>query len=172
MTGRKREGKKSQHFESHLTPEILSLHPFQVYKILVRRAPDESWVVFRRYTDFSRLNNKVRRKWLESGDGKMIHCLCLIQFLSFCYVCVWQLKEMFPKFKLSLPPKRRFKDNYDMNFLEERQVGLQAFLQNLVAQKDMTERYSRVCAAPKTDKIHVLYTCDCVDSGCQMLYHC
>ncbi|KAM9501359.1 sorting nexin-16 isoform 2-T2 [Clarias gariepinus] len=80
---------------------------FTVYKILVRRAPDESWVVFRRYTDFSRLNNK--------------------------------LKEMFPKFKLSLPPKRRFKDNYDMNFLEERQVGLQAFLQNLVAQKDMTE---------------------------------
>ncbi|KAB5579796.1 hypothetical protein PHYPO_G00199080 [Pangasianodon hypophthalmus] len=79
---------------------------FTVYKILVRRAPDESWVIFRRYTDFSRLNDK--------------------------------LKELFPKFRLSLPPKRRFKDNYDMNFLEERQVGLQAFLQNLVAQKDMT----------------------------------
>lgn len=79
---------------------------FTVYKILVRRAPDESWVVFRRYMDFSRLNDK--------------------------------LKEIFPKFRLSLPPKRRFKDNYDMKFLEERQVGLQAFLQNLVAQKDMT----------------------------------
>ncbi|KAG7329725.1 hypothetical protein KOW79_005947 [Hemibagrus wyckioides] len=80
---------------------------FTVYKILVRRAPDESWVIFRRYTDFIRLNDK--------------------------------LKEMFPKLRLSLPPKRRFKDNYDMNFLEERQVGLQAFLQNLVAQKDMTK---------------------------------
>ncbi|TSS97526.1 Sorting nexin-16 [Bagarius yarrelli] len=80
---------------------------FTVYKILVRRAPDESWVIFRRYTDFTRLNNK--------------------------------LKEMFPKLRLSLPPKRRFKDNYDVNFLEERQVGLQEFLQNLVTQKDMTK---------------------------------
>ncbi|XP_060729347.1 sorting nexin-16-like isoform X2 [Tachysurus vachellii] len=80
---------------------------FTVYKILVRRAPDESWVIFRRYTDFTRLHDK--------------------------------LKEMFPKLRLSLPPKRRFKDNYDMNFLEERQFGLQAFLHNLVAQKDMTK---------------------------------
>lgn len=31
----------------------------QVFKILVRKTPDESWVVFRRYTDFSRLNDKV-----------------------------------------------------------------------------------------------------------------
>lgn len=34
--------------------------PSQVFKILVRKGPDESWVVFRRYTDFSRLNDKVR----------------------------------------------------------------------------------------------------------------
>lgn len=31
----------------------------QVFKVLVRKPPDESWVVFRRYTDFSRLNDKV-----------------------------------------------------------------------------------------------------------------
>lgn len=31
----------------------------QVFKVLVRKTPDESWVVFRRYTDFSRLNDKV-----------------------------------------------------------------------------------------------------------------
>ncbi|XP_066537255.1 sorting nexin-16-like [Hoplias malabaricus] len=80
---------------------------FTVYKVLVRRAPDESWVIFRRYTDFSRLNDK--------------------------------LKEAFPQFRLALPPKRWFKDNYDMNFLEERQLGLQAFLQNLVAHKDITD---------------------------------
>ncbi|XP_031415567.1 sorting nexin-16-like isoform X2 [Clupea harengus] len=79
---------------------------FTVYKILVRRTPNESWVVFRRYADFSRLNDK--------------------------------LKEMFPRFKLSLPPKRWFRDNYDMSFLEDRQLGLQAFLQNLVAYKDIT----------------------------------
>ncbi|KAM9690111.1 sorting nexin-16 isoform 1-T2 [Dama dama] len=78
---------------------------FTVYKILVKKTPEESWVVFRRYTDFSRLNDK--------------------------------LKEMFPGFRLALPPKRWFRDNYNADFLEDRQLGLQAFLQNLVAHKDI-----------------------------------
>uniref|UniRef100_UPI00358EF5A2 sorting nexin-16-like isoform X3 n=1 Tax=Myxine glutinosa TaxID=7769 RepID=UPI00358EF5A2 len=79
---------------------------FTIYKILVKPRPEESWVVFRRYTDFARLNDK--------------------------------LKEMFPGFRLALPPKRWFKDNFDPIFLEDRQAGLQAFLQNLVAHKDVT----------------------------------
>ncbi|ROJ13805.1 Sorting nexin-16 [Anabarilius grahami] len=81
---------------------------FTVYKILVRRAPDESWHIFRRYTDFSRLQDKLR--------------------------------EIFPVFKFVLPPKRWFK-NFNSEFLEERQLGLQDFLQHLVAQKDMRNRY-------------------------------
>ncbi|XP_054621322.1 sorting nexin-16 isoform X2 [Dunckerocampus dactyliophorus] len=97
--------------ERPITPTVLGYEvmeeraKFTVYKILVRKTTDESWVVFRRYTDFSRLNDK--------------------------------LKEMFPGFRLSLPPKRWFKDNYDSDFLEDRQLGLQAFLQNLVAHKDI-----------------------------------
>ncbi|XP_066540014.1 sorting nexin-16 isoform X1 [Hoplias malabaricus] len=97
--------------ERPITPTVLGYEvmeeraKFTVYKILVRKSHEESWVVFRRYTDFSRLNDK--------------------------------LKEMFPGFRLSLPPKRWFKDNYDLDFLEDRQLGLQAFLQNLVAHKDI-----------------------------------
>ncbi|XP_071341845.1 sorting nexin-16 isoform X1 [Trachinotus anak] len=97
--------------ERPITPTVLGYEvmeeraKFTVYKILVRKTPDESWVVFRRYADFSRLNDK--------------------------------LKDMFPGFRLSLPPKRWFKDNYDSDFLEDRQLGLQAFLQNLVAHKDI-----------------------------------
>ncbi|XP_056155436.1 sorting nexin-16 isoform X2 [Lampris incognitus] len=97
--------------ERPITPTVLGYEvmeeraKFTVYKVLVRGTQDESWVVFRRYTDFSRLNDK--------------------------------LKEMFPGFRLALPPKRWFKDNYDTDFLEERQLGLQAFLQNLVAHKDI-----------------------------------
>ncbi|KAJ6663968.1 hypothetical protein lerEdw1_008922 [Lerista edwardsae] len=93
------------------TPTILGYEvmeeraKFTVYKILVKRNPEENWVVFRRYTDFSRLNDK--------------------------------LKDMFPGFRLALPPKRWFKDNYNPDFLEDRQLGLQAFLQNLVAHKDI-----------------------------------
>lgn len=48
---------------------------------------------------------------------------------------------MFPGFRLSLPPKRWFKDNYDSGFLEDRQLGLQAFLQNLIAHKDIANWY-------------------------------
>ncbi|XP_029313237.1 sorting nexin-16 isoform X2 [Cottoperca gobio] len=97
--------------ERPITPTLLGYEvmeeraKFTVFKVLVRKTPDESWVVFRRYTDFSRLNDK--------------------------------LKEMFPGFRLSLPPKRWFKDNYETDFLEDRQLGLQAFLQNLVAHKDI-----------------------------------
>uniref|UniRef100_UPI0037E92B16 sorting nexin-16 isoform X1 n=2 Tax=Semicossyphus pulcher TaxID=241346 RepID=UPI0037E92B16 len=97
--------------ERPITPTVLGYEvmeeraKFTVFKVLVRKSADESWVVFRRYTDFSRLNDK--------------------------------LKEMFPGFRLSLPPKRWFKDNYDSDFLEDRQLGLQAFLQNLVAHKDI-----------------------------------
>ncbi|XP_058524747.1 sorting nexin-16 isoform X1 [Ochotona princeps] len=93
------------------TPTILGYEvmeeraKFTVYKILVKKTAEESWVVFRRYTDFSRLNDK--------------------------------LKEMFPGFRLALPPKRWFKNNYSADFLEDRQLGLQAFLQNLVAHKDI-----------------------------------
>lgn len=98
--------------ERPITPTVLGYEvmeeraKFTVFKVLVRKSPDESWVVFRRYTDFSRLNDK--------------------------------LKEMFPGFRLALPPKRWFKDNYDSDFLEDRQLGLQAFLQNLVAHKDIS----------------------------------
>nr|XP_046226566.1 sorting nexin-16 isoform X2 [Scatophagus argus]XP_046226567.1 sorting nexin-16 isoform X2 [Scatophagus argus] len=97
--------------ERPITPTVLGYEvmeeraKFTVFKVLVKKTPDESWVVFRRYTDFSRLNDKLR--------------------------------EMFPGFRLSLPPKRWFKDNYDSDFLEDRQLGLQAFLQNLVAHKDI-----------------------------------
>ncbi|KAM4533788.1 sorting nexin-16 isoform 2-T3 [Odontesthes bonariensis] len=100
-----------QEEERPITPTVLGYEvmeeraKFTVYKVLVKKTPDESWVVFRRYTDFSRINDK--------------------------------LKEMFPGFRLSLPPKRWFKDNYDSDFLEDRQLGLQAFLQNLVAHKDI-----------------------------------
>ncbi|XP_056290393.1 sorting nexin-16 isoform X1 [Pseudoliparis swirei] len=97
--------------ERPITPTLLGYEvmeeraKFTVFKVLVRKTPDENWVVFRRYTDFSRLNDK--------------------------------LKEMFPGFRLSLPPKRWFKDNYDSDFLEDRLLGLQTFLQNLVAHKDI-----------------------------------
>uniref|UniRef100_A0A8C7XSD6 PX domain-containing protein n=1 Tax=Oryzias sinensis TaxID=183150 RepID=A0A8C7XSD6_9TELE len=51
--------------ERPITPTVLGYEvmeeraKFTVYKILVRKNPDQSWVIFRRYADFSRLNDKV-----------------------------------------------------------------------------------------------------------------
>lgn len=67
--------------------------------------------------------------------GYYVAVFCLLSFP------VLQLKDMFPGFRLSLPPKRWFKDNYDSSFLEDRQLGLQAFLQNLIAHKDIANWY-------------------------------
>lgn len=53
---------------------------------------------------------------------------------------LFQLKELFPVFNFSLPPKRWF-NNFSTEFLEERRLGLQDFLQNLVANKDVLNRY-------------------------------
>uniref|UniRef100_A0A671WWM0 PX domain-containing protein n=2 Tax=Sparus aurata TaxID=8175 RepID=A0A671WWM0_SPAAU len=78
---------------------------FTVYKILVREGQGDSWVIFRRYKDFHRLHDK--------------------------------LKKLFPSFCLALPPKRWFKDNYDEEFLDKRQIGLQTFLQKLTLHKDV-----------------------------------
>uniref|UniRef100_A0A8I6AL47 Sorting nexin 16 n=1 Tax=Rattus norvegicus TaxID=10116 RepID=A0A8I6AL47_RAT len=56
------------------TPTILGYEvmeeraKFTVYKILVKKSPEESWVVFRRYTDFSRLNDKAFCETLEETN--------------------------------------------------------------------------------------------------------
>ncbi|XP_058384935.1 sorting nexin-16 isoform X3 [Diceros bicornis minor] len=56
------------------TPTILGYEvmeeraKFTVYKILVKKAPEESWIVFRRYTDFSRLNDKAFCETLEETN--------------------------------------------------------------------------------------------------------
>ncbi|XP_061746140.1 sorting nexin-16-like [Nerophis ophidion] len=76
---------------------------FTVYKILVSGSQGDSWIIFRRYTDFCRLQSK--------------------------------LKDLFPSGHLVLPPKRWFKDNYDEEFLAERQIALQKFLHNLTHHK-------------------------------------
>ncbi|XP_028283900.1 sorting nexin-16-like isoform X2 [Parambassis ranga] len=97
--------------ERPITPTLLGYKileeraKFTVYKILVTGSKGDNWVIFRRYTDFCRLSDK--------------------------------LKELFPRFHPALPPKRWFKDNYDEDFLEERQVGLQTFLQSLTLHKDV-----------------------------------
>lgn len=48
-----------------------------------------------------------------------------------------ELKLLFPNFDLALPPRRWFKGSDDSAFLEERQVGLQSFLQRLLSRKEI-----------------------------------
>uniref|UniRef100_A0A3B3VD95 PX domain-containing protein n=1 Tax=Poecilia latipinna TaxID=48699 RepID=A0A3B3VD95_9TELE len=59
------------------------------------------------------------------------------RYADFCMLSD-QLRELFPGFHQALPPKRRFKDNYDGSFLEKRRLGLQTFLENLMLHKHIS----------------------------------
>ncbi|XP_035679193.1 sorting nexin-16-like isoform X5 [Branchiostoma floridae] len=80
---------------------------YTLFKIHVQVEADEGWFVFRRYSDFQRLNEKLR--------------------------------NLFPTFRLALPPKRWFKDNFDPTFLEDRILGLQAFVNNVIGHVDIVD---------------------------------
>ncbi|XP_077982089.1 uncharacterized protein LOC144437110 isoform X2 [Glandiceps talaboti] len=80
---------------------------FTVFKLHVQTSTKDNWFVFRRYTDFVRLNH--------------------------------QLKCLFPGFRLALPPKKWFGNNFDCEFLEDRQLGLQAFVTNVTGHKDIVK---------------------------------
>ncbi|ELT98668.1 hypothetical protein CAPTEDRAFT_91347 [Capitella teleta] len=47
-----------------------------------------------------------------------------------------QLQQLFPSFRLALPPKKWFGDNFDRNFLNDRLSGLQAFIDAVVGHRD------------------------------------
>ncbi|RUS73606.1 hypothetical protein EGW08_018629 [Elysia chlorotica] len=48
-----------------------------------------------------------------------------------------QLRELFPNMRLALPPKRWFRSNFDPDFLQDRKVGLQDFLENVTGHRDI-----------------------------------
>lgn len=60
--------------------------------------------------------------------------------LTLFFVEWLQLKEVFPGFGVTLPPKRFLKDNYEKKFLDGRRLSLQTFLQNLTSHKDVASR--------------------------------
>lgn len=81
---------------------------FTVFKIRVEHQPSgRSWFIFRRYTDFVRLNKK--------------------------------LKVLFKGLRLVLPPKRWFGNNFDPIFLEDRLLGLQAYITSILKHKEISQ---------------------------------
>ena len=80
---------------------------FTVYKIHVQKQA-RSWFIFRRYSDFERLNEK--------------------------------LMASFPSIKLHLPPKRRFGDNFNPDFIAGRAQGLQNFIRTILQHRDLRIR--------------------------------
>ncbi|CAD5113196.1 unnamed protein product [Dimorphilus gyrociliatus] len=74
---------------------------FTVFKIHVQKSDNNEWFVFRRYSDFSRLHDRLR--------------------------------EQFPNFRFALPPKKWFGDNFDVRFIDDRKLGLQAFINNILS---------------------------------------
>ncbi|XP_076336654.1 uncharacterized protein LOC143239455 isoform X2 [Tachypleus tridentatus] len=49
------------------------------------------------------------------------------------------LRTLFPDLRLKLPPKRWFGDNFETSFLENRLIGLQTFINNILVQQELTK---------------------------------
>ncbi|CAG5122313.1 unnamed protein product, partial [Candidula unifasciata] len=48
-----------------------------------------------------------------------------------------QLRVLYPSFRFTLPPKRWLRSNFDLDFLEERQKGLQIYVDNITGHRDI-----------------------------------
>ena len=62
--------------------------------------------------------------------------MCNILFIFYFF----QLKTIFPKSNFKLPSKKWFGNNLDPIFLEQRQLGLQLFLNNILSLKYILKR--------------------------------
>ncbi|XP_031552156.1 sorting nexin-16-like [Actinia tenebrosa] len=80
---------------------------FTVYQISVTLSDERNWFVFRRYSDFARLDENLRKLF---DDG-------------------------FPD--ISLPPKRYLGDNFSDIFIEMRKLSLQHYLEVVLGREDM-----------------------------------
>ncbi|KAL4235067.1 Sorting nexin-16 [Mactra antiquata] len=47
------------------------------------------------------------------------------------------LHKLFPMFRIPLPPKRWFRNNYEKEFIEDRMLGLQAFVDSILCHTDL-----------------------------------
>ncbi|XP_032220251.1 sorting nexin-4 [Nematostella vectensis] len=50
-----------------------------------------------------------------------------------------KLGRLFPHFRLNLPPRRIFRDNFDKDFIERRQHGLEEFMRNVLGHRDLLQ---------------------------------
>ncbi|XP_074616924.1 uncharacterized protein LOC141876281 isoform X2 [Acropora palmata] len=65
-----------------------------------------------------------------------------------------KLRRLYPQFRLSLPERRIFKNNFAKDFIERRQRGLEEFSRNLfhhcdLASSDVVQRFYRLCNPPQ-----------------------
>lgn len=121
------EGRSSENEESHPNREIFlpgDLHtPITGFETMEARS---------KFTVYKIHVQKTASEEEEEASGWFI----FRRYSDFLHLNE-RLKHMFPGFRLSLPPKRWFRDNFDPNFLEDRMLGLQAFLDNITGHKDI-----------------------------------
>ncbi|XP_032223541.2 sorting nexin-16 [Nematostella vectensis] len=112
------EDSNNEHFESLSEQEIQapivgyevveSRKRFTVFQIAVNFADGRSWFVFRRYSEFARMDENLRKMFTES----------------------------FPD--CSLPPKRFLGDNFENCFIEMRKNALQEYLNCILSRDDIS----------------------------------
>lgn len=82
-----------------------------------------------------------------------------------------KLRRLFPEFRLHLPGKRFFKDNFDKGFIDKRQRGLEVFTNNLFGHRnlvhsDPVQRFYRLNNPPQPSE-----SLEACQDYCQSLEH-
>ncbi|PFX31368.1 kinesin-related protein 1-like [Stylophora pistillata] len=82
-----------------------------------------------------------------------------------------KLRRLFPEFRLHLPGKRFFKDNFDEGFIDKRQRGLEVFTNNLFGHRnlvlsDPVQRFYRLNNPPQPSE-----NLEACQDYCQSLEH-
>uniref|UniRef100_A0A1E1XBZ0 Sorting nexin-16 n=1 Tax=Amblyomma aureolatum TaxID=187763 RepID=A0A1E1XBZ0_9ACAR len=77
---------------------------------------------------------KIRVEHVESGR----YWFVFRRYTDFARLSK-QLKPRFPGLQLCLPPKRWFGNNFDPMFLEDRVLGLQTFVKNIMGHRDISK---------------------------------
>lgn len=81
---------------------------FTVYQISVKLSDGRSWFVFRRYSDFSQLDENLRKLYAEDLQN------------------------------IELPPKKYLGDNFSDIFIEMRKRGLQKYLNRILERQELS----------------------------------
>lgn len=108
---------------------------YTVYKIVVKY-DSHTWIIHRRYNEFSKLCDLVRRPFSLLAAHILAN-----PFFFFLSTPVSQLKKLYPHLHLKLPGKKLFGNNFSSDFIKTRRQALDTLVQRVLGEPQVLDVY-------------------------------